>query len=121
MVGELVPILVLVSIVSIWGPADAADAELFAGQLGDWVGPIAGALTVIMVTAWAGIKSLRPVLQGVLIGLILAALDAAILVAVGAPFALLFVVSNGGKVAAGALGGWFTAGRVGSGVSSAAP
>ena len=65
----------------------------------------------VMVTVWAGTKSSRPVVQGALIGLILAVLDAAILVVAGESFAWVFVASNGGKVAAGALGGWVAARR----------
>jgi hypothetical protein len=123
-VGESVPILALVSAVAIWGPPDAAEAAVFAGRVGVWVGPIAGGLTVLMVTAWAGTKSSAPVLQGALIGLMLAVLDTAILVATGASFAWVFVASNGGKVAAGAVGGWVAA-RIGvsrvSGVGGKGP
>ena len=107
-VGELVPILLLVGVVAIWGPSDASEADLFARRLGAWIGPMAGALTIFAVSWWAGSKSARPVLQGALIGLILAVLDVTILVAAGESFAWVFVLSNAAKVASGALGGWIS-------------
>jgi len=108
-VGEIVPILLLVSFVALWGPSDVSEADLFARRAGAWIGPIAGAATVLLVAWWAGSRSSRPVLQGAGIGLALALIDFAILVSAGEPLVGLFVVSNGGKVLAGMLGGWLAA------------
>ena len=106
LLGEIVPILVLVGVIAIWGPADAGEVDLFAGRAGAWVGPIAGALTLFVVAYWAGVNSSRPLLQGTVIGVAVALTDFAILFSTGASFAWLFVVSNGGKVVAGMAGGW---------------
>ena len=106
LLGEIVPILVLVAVIAVWGPADSGEVELFAARAGAWVGPIAGALTVFVVARWAGANSSRPLFQGTWIGVAVALTDSAILFSTGAPFAWLFVVSNGGKVVAGMAGGW---------------
>lgn len=66
LLGEVIPILVLVLFVALLGPSETGQAEAFARQAGAWVGPIAGAV------------------------------------------ALLFAVSNGGKVLAAMAGGWFS-------------
>lgn len=105
LLGEVIPIAVLVAIVAVFGPRDPDGASAFAQAAGAWVGPLAGALVVLLLSAWAGRASSRPILQGASIGLAVALLDAGILAATGAPFAMLFVLSNAGKVVAGTLGG----------------
>jgi hypothetical protein len=106
LIGELVPILALVIVVMIAGPAEPAEAEEYARRVGTWIGPLVGGATILGLGAWAGMGSSRPAYQGLLIGLALAAVDVAILVAMGEPFRWLFVISNLGKIVAGAIGGW---------------
>jgi hypothetical protein len=110
LLGEILPILTLVLIVIAFGPADEAGSEAFANRAGAWVGPLVGALVTFLASRWAGGVSSRPLLQGGVIGVGVAAIDLAILFGSGVPFAPLFAVSNGGKVLAGLLGGWM-AGR----------
>ncbi|MGI9625686.1 MAG: hypothetical protein ACR2QM_02520 [Longimicrobiales bacterium] len=106
--GEAVPIVVLVAVVAVFGPRDPVGAGDFAQKAGLWVGPLAGAGVVLLLSAWAGRGSSRPILQGAGIGLTVALLDLGILAVTGAPFAAVFVASNVGKVLAGTLGGWLS-------------
>jgi len=104
---EVGAIAVLVVIVALFGPHDAAGAQEYAERLGQWVGPIGGATLCLASGFWvARTSSSRRVLHGVLVGAATAVIDAALLVAMWVPFQLLFVVSNIGKVLAGGLGGW---------------
>jgi hypothetical protein len=104
---EVAAIAVLVAIVAIFGPHDAAQAQAYAERLGQWVGPIGGAILCFVGGFWVSRKSSSSrVLHGVLVGTATAVIDAALLVAMWVPFQLLFVVSNTGKVLAGGLGGW---------------
>lgn len=107
LLGEAIPILVLVLLVAVLGPSETGQAELFARQAGAWVGPIAGAVTLFILAYWAGARSSRPVAQGALIGILVGLIDFGILFSAGESFALLFAVSNGGKVLAAVAGGWF--------------
>lgn len=109
LLGEALPVLVLVILVAIAGPADPTEAGEFARRAGAWVGPVGGALAVLVLTRWAGAASSRPVIQGAAIGLTVAALDLGILFSSEEPFQWLFVLSNGGKVIAGMVGGWLAA------------
>lgn len=111
LLGEMVPIAVLVAIVALFGPRDPVGAGEFAQRAGVWVGPLAGATVVLLLSAWAGRASSRPTRQGAMIGFMVAFLDLGILAATGAPFAAVFVVSNVGKVVAGTLGGWLSGRR----------
>lgn len=113
--GELVPVLALVAVVAVWGPAGSTEGDLFARRVGAWVGPIAGAVTLFGVTRWAGRVAMRPALQGAVIGVAVALTDLALLRAMGEPFVPLFFVSNGGKVLAGLVGGWLAGRSVGHG------
>jgi len=104
---EVAAIAVLVAIVALLGPRNAAGAKEYAERLGQWVGPIGGATLCFVGGFWvAQASSSSRVLHGVLVGIATAVIDAALLLVAGAPFQLLFVASNIGKVLAGALGGW---------------
>lgn len=108
LLGETIPIGALIAIVALVGPRDPEGAQAFAQTAGVWVGPIAGAFVVCALSFWAGSASSKPVRQGALIGTAVAIIDVALLASTGAPFALLFVVSNVGKILAGTLGGWLS-------------
>ena len=110
-VVEVLAVLALVLLVVILGPSDQAAAEAYAKRLGFWVGPIAG-FVFCLAGGWWVAKGLvvSHVRHGLALGAMVAAIDIAILVISGAEFHLVFAVSNGGRVVAGAIGGWF-AGR----------
>jgi hypothetical protein len=103
---EAAAVLVLVAVVAVLGPADPEGAQAFAQRLGDWVGPIAG-FVLCFGGGWFVSRTLTSghVPRGLLLGALVAAIDVAILVASGSPFRWLFVVSNLGRLIAGALGG----------------
>lgn len=106
-VAEIIPIVLLVALVAIFGPGDSAEAQDFAMSLGAWVGPLGGALATFLLAIWVA----RPlaaghVLHGGLLGLFVALLDAGILIAGSTPFQLLFVFSGVGRIVAGTLGGY---------------
>jgi hypothetical protein len=61
--GETVPVLLLVLLVAIRGPVDPSEADLFARRVGTWLGPIAGAATGLFVVSKAG-KVLAGMLGG---------------------------------------------------------
>lgn len=114
-IAEVVPILLLVGLVAMIGPGEAAAAEQYAARLGRWVGPIGGGVAVFLGAVWVGRGLLAgQVGHGVAVGVATAAIDGALLAASGTGFAWLFVASQGGRVAAGALGGWVARRMVGS-------
>lgn len=106
-VAEIIPIVLLVALVALLGPRDAGAAEEYAARLGLWVGPIGGAFATFLLALWVA----RPlaegqVLHGVLLGTLVAVLDAGLLVAGAAGFQWLFVFSGLGRIIAGTLGGY---------------
>jgi hypothetical protein len=105
-------ILILICLVAIFGPKDYGQAQAFAEKLGAWVGPLAGVVLSFIGALWVsrGLASGR-LLHGFLFGLLYAMLDVAIIVAAQAPFAWLFVASDGGKLLAGIAGGLVAARR----------
>ena len=111
-VAELIPIIALIAIVALFGPGDPAEAEAYATRLGPWVGPLGGALATFLLAIWVA----RPlatghVLHGALLGVLVALLDAGLLVAGSTPFQWLFVVSGLGRIVAGSLGGYLASRR----------
>jgi hypothetical protein len=104
--AEVLAILILVCLVAIFGPKDYGQAQAFAEKLGAWVGPLAGVVLSFVTALWVcrGLTG-GHLLHGFLFGLIYATLDAAIIVAMQAPFAWLFVASDAGKLLAGIAGG----------------
>jgi hypothetical protein len=108
--AEVLAILILICVVAIFGPKDYVQAQAFAEKMGAWVGPLAGVVLSFLGALWVsrGLTS-GHLLHGFLFGLIYALLDAAIIVAMQAPFAWLFVASDGGKLLAGIAGGLLAA------------
>lgn len=106
LVVEALAIGLFVAAIAIFGPIDAAQAKAFAANMGRWLGPIAGAALTFLAALWVCSKlPARHVLHGVLLGVLVAALDVLLLIAADEPFQWLFVASNMSKIAAGALGG----------------
>lgn len=111
-IAELVPVATLILMVAAMGPRDPEEAEFFANELGQWIGPLVGAAMAFVMARWVT----RPLqrghaLHGFLLGFLLAMLDVVILVATGAAFVWIFVASNLGKIVAGTIGGMVTAPR----------
>lgn len=112
LVVEALAIGLLVAAVAFFGPIDAAQAKAFAANTGRWLGPSAGAVLTFLAALWVCSKlAARHVLNGVLLGVLVAVLDVLLLIAAGEPFQWLFVASNIGKIAAGALGGFVSSKR----------
>jgi hypothetical protein len=117
--AEALAIATLVVLVAVFGPRSAAAAQAYAERLGAWVGPIAGAVFCLLGGWWAARKlAAGQVLQGALVGFATALIDVAILIASGAPFQMLFVVSNLGRLLAGAAGGWLASPSRSGGIST---
>ncbi len=104
---EIAAIALLVAIVAAFGPSEPEAASAFAEWLGQWLGPLAGAVGCFIGGWWAARGlSTRQIAQGLMVGAVAAALDVGLLMAAGAGFRILFVASNLARVFAGALGGW---------------
>ena len=103
---ETASILILVALVTVFGPNEATAAQRYAEQLGSWVGPIAGTL-LAFIGAFIIARPLsgRRLLHGILFGCCVVFIDVAILLAMRAPFEWIFLVSNISKLIAGYLGG----------------
>ncbi len=104
-IAEIVPILVLVVLVFLFGPGDQQAATEYANRLGRMIGPIGGTTMGFIVAAKIGRKSTAPVQQGLLLGAGLALLDALLLIVSGARFEWLFVLSNVLKILGSGTGG----------------
>ncbi len=103
--AEVMPIVLLVGIVAVFGPGEETAAQAFAERQGRWVGPLGGAVACAAAGWWAARGGVRGLATGVAVGGIAALLDLGLILASGAPFEWLFAASNAGRVIAGALGG----------------
>ena len=104
--AEVLAVLTLVLIVALFGPSDPAEAQAYAERIGLWVGPIAGFLFTLAGGWWIA-RSLvnSQVLNGLVLGVVVAIIDISILLLSGAEFLPIFAISNIGRVIAGSLGG----------------
>ena len=104
---EIISVLVLVIMVAIFGPPDPEQAQAFAADLGYWVGPIAGFIFSFL-GAYVITKNLSRsrIPNGILLGLLVAIVDASILLGSERGFEMIFLVSNTGRVVAGTLGAY---------------
>lgn len=104
---ELVAILLLVGVVAVTGPSDPETAAALADRVGYWLGPAAG-FVLCVVGGWYVAKDLESdwIRSGLILGAAAAGVDVLILVASGAAFQWVLVVSNVGRLIAGSLGGW---------------
>jgi hypothetical protein len=103
---EALTVLALILTVAAVGPSEPAEAQAFAERIGLWLGPTAGSILCVG-GGWLVARKLTEghVLRGLILGTMVAAIDIAILVASGAAFRPLLVVSNLGRVLSGSLGG----------------
>jgi hypothetical protein len=108
--AEVLGILTLVVIVALFGPRDASAAQAYAESLGFWVGPISGFVYCLLGGFWVakGLARLH-VENGFVLGVAGAAIDVALLLAAGAPFQVVYLVANVGRIVAGTIGGWLAA------------
>lgn len=110
--AEFASIVVLIFLVAIFGPNEENAAQKYAEKLGQWVGPVGGAVFSFIGAFWICRSLTRGHLaHGVLFGLLVAAVDVSLLVAMRAPFEWLFVISDAGKVTTGVLAGLCAARR----------
>ena len=97
----------LVALIAILGPSDPDLVQPFAESLGKWVGPIGGACFCFLGGMWVAKHAKNAEMaNAVMVGIATASIDILILVGSGAPFQILFVISNIGRVVAAVLGGY---------------
>ncbi len=98
-------VCVLVALVAIFGPHGAGD-QAFAERLGAWVGPSTGFLFCLAGGFWVARRAgTQHASNGLLVGLIAAALDLSMGMALGARMGPLLLLSNVGRIVAGLAGG----------------
>ncbi len=109
--AEVLGLASLILIVIVFGPAEEAAAQEYAERLGYWVGPISGFVFCWLGGFWVarGLDKSH-ISNGLVLGLVAAAIDLGIYVGIGGGFEAIIVVSNVGRVVAGTVGGWL-AGR----------
>jgi hypothetical protein len=93
--------------VALFGPRKRTEAQAYAEQLGQWVRPICGAVLCPLGGWWLtrGLSS-GHVLNGLVLGVVAAVIDIALLVLSGTAFQIVFAISHSARLMAGALGGW---------------
>ena len=115
--AEALPILLLVLVVVVYGfvrQSNSPTPEKFAPMAGNWVGPIGGFIATFLFAWWAARRTPeRALAHGVAVGVGAALLDFGVgtLLGGGETIKPLFFLSNGGRILAGLLGGWFAARR----------
>ncbi len=110
--AEAAAVVILICFVAIFGPSTTSEASAFAEKHGYWLGPVAGVVFSFLGALWVSRRLVAgQLLHGTLFGLVYAAFDVAILVAMRAAFDWIFVISDGGKLIAGIMGGFLAAKR----------
>jgi hypothetical protein len=119
--AEVLPVLALVAVVLVYGfvrKPDSLSPEQFAPAAGAWIGPIGGFLATLAFARWAARRApQRRMAHGTAVGVGTALLDfgTAILLTGGTAISGLLFLSNGGRIVAGAIGGWL-ASRAGTSI-----
>jgi len=118
--AEALPILALVVVVFVYGftdfskQPDALTPEEFAPVAGTWVGPIGGFVATFLFGLWAARRAgERPIAHGTAVGVGTALLDFSLGMLLGGAGDIhpVFILSNGGRILAGVLGGWLASRR----------
>ena len=110
--SELIPLLVLVIVLTIWGylaaPGDGvAIYESFAQQAGKYTGPIIGPLATLGLSFWAARNQTNAwLLHGTLTGVLVVILDLAIYASQATNSEPVFFIGLVAKLLAGILGGY---------------
>ncbi len=109
-VVEILAIAALVVAVALFGPGEVEASRVWAAETGQWLGPLAGFLLCIL-GGWFVARSAPSdhVFHGFALGVTVALIDVALLVTGGSDFEMIFLISNVGRVVAGAIGGWLAA------------
>lgn len=95
------------------GLVTVENAEADLRSYGSWVAPAMGFLFCLMGGWWAARRlDSHHEWNGITVGLLAAALDVALLFYAGAPFAWVFVLSTGARIAGGYLGGRIAQGGI---------
>lgn len=109
--AEVLGVAFLALLVALFGPPGFKEAMPFAERLGAWGGPLSG-FALCVLGGWWTAKAVSPINRlrnGLVMGVLAAVLDIVIALAMGAGIAPLLLVSNAGRVVAGAIGGWIAA------------
>src|SRR5262245_51965745 len=115
--AEIVPIVLLVLIVVVYGlvrSPDSPSPEDFAPRAGNWVGPIGGFFATLFFSWLTARRSPQsPMVHGAAVGIGTAALDFILGFLMGGhgTIQLVFFLSNAGRIIAGILGGLLASGR----------
>ncbi len=112
--AEALPILVLVAVVGVYNftsyskQPETLKPEEFAPVAGMWVGPIGGFLATFLFGLWAARRAgERPIAHGAAVGVGTALLDFGLgMLGGGGEMHPVLLISNGGRIIAGVLGGW---------------
>ncbi|MCA1641730.1 MAG: hypothetical protein LC785_07230 [Acidobacteria bacterium] len=112
---EIGVVLIIVAAVTVYRYAASpteAEYQAFADRAGFYVGTCGGALLAFLFSSWV-CRSLGAdfILNGLLVGCVGVLLHVALFVASGAGFQKAYLVADGLKLAAGALGGYLARGR----------
>ncbi len=104
--AEVLGVLALVVLVTIFGPPGFEAATPFAERLGAYVGPISGFVFCLLGGYWVA-RASAPfgVRNGLATGAAAALLDFAIAATMADPFQWLLLLSNAGRIMGGTLGG----------------
>jgi hypothetical protein len=109
--AEALPILLLVAVVFVYSlirQPESASPDEFAPRAGLWIGPIGGFLATLLFAWWAARHAVeRKLASGMAVGFGTAFLDFGILLGAADALQPIFFISNGGRILAGVLGGWF--------------
>jgi hypothetical protein len=105
--AEAVPFLLLVVLVTLFAPAEPSAVQAFSQQLALWTGSFGGALGCFLGAWWLA-RGLRDqqVVYGLTVGLLTALIDIAVIIASRPRFHWLLIATNGGRILAGAAGGF---------------
>lgn len=106
--AEILGVAILAALVAVFGPSGFKEAQPFAEKLGQWVGPISG-FALCTLGGWWVAKAAPPphkLVNGLAMGLCGAVLDIAIAAGFGSVWSPLLLLSNGGRILGGTLGGW---------------
>jgi hypothetical protein len=112
-VAELLPVLLLVAVVVVYGlvsdqtQPDSMTPDEFAPIAGNWVGPIGGFFATMFLSWWAArVITERKLSHGIAVGVGTAMLDLSLgLLMGGGEMLALLILSNCGRILAGFVGG----------------
>tara|TARA_B100000686_G_scaffold165821_1_gene173414 strand:- start:2336 stop:2734 length:399 start_codon:yes stop_codon:yes gene_type:complete len=104
---EIINVLVLVILGSAFRPEEAGQSQALLQNFGHSLGPVVGVL-LCFIGSYLFTRTMThsKIPNGVLLGLLVAIIEMGILLGNDADFQIVFMVSNTGRVIAGALGAY---------------